>query len=300
MFRRRARSDLHRSAIRLSLFDAILLAPVIALPLLIVVGLALFSMVALLILTGLAVAATIVGDVLRRYWRSAKQPVVVPRRALRSNRSPACASASNLVRVSRLTAIYHVRSDARAIEARAQAIAVEQSVEMPLSAIEDRADPRRDRRQGRGHQRDRAPACSRCASRSAARPSATMPASSSTCCSAIPRCRRTWSCTTRNFPTTWWRAIGGPNIGLAGLRERAGAGEPRAHLLGAQAAGPEPGPARGARGALRARRHRLHQGRSRARRPGLFAVRGALRGGRRRRCARSSARPASARAMCRA
>jgi ribulose-bisphosphate carboxylase large chain len=39
--------------------------------------------------------------------------------------------------VSRLTAIYHVRSDAHAIEARARAIAVEQSVEMPLSAIED-------------------------------------------------------------------------------------------------------------------------------------------------------------------
>ena len=39
--------------------------------------------------------------------------------------------------MSRLTATYHVRSDARAIEARAQAIAVEQSVEMPLSAIED-------------------------------------------------------------------------------------------------------------------------------------------------------------------
>ena len=56
-----ARSDLHRSAIRLSLFDAILLAPVIALPLLIVVGLALFSMVSLLIVTGLAVAATIAG-----------------------------------------------------------------------------------------------------------------------------------------------------------------------------------------------------------------------------------------------
>ena len=63
-------------------FDAILLAPVIVLPLLIVVGLALFSMVGLLILTGLAVAATILGDVLRRYWRSAKQPVVLPRRAL--------------------------------------------------------------------------------------------------------------------------------------------------------------------------------------------------------------------------
>lgn len=40
---------------------------------------------------------------------------------------------------SRLTAIYHVRADARAIEARASAIAVEQSVEMPLSAIEDQA-----------------------------------------------------------------------------------------------------------------------------------------------------------------
>lgn len=39
--------------------------------------------------------------------------------------------------MSRFTAIYHVRSDARSIHARAQAIAVEQSVEMPLSAIED-------------------------------------------------------------------------------------------------------------------------------------------------------------------
>lgn len=39
----------------------------------------------------------------------------------------------------RLTVTYRVRCDARDIEARAQAIAVEQSVEMPLSAIEDRA-----------------------------------------------------------------------------------------------------------------------------------------------------------------
>jgi ribulose-bisphosphate carboxylase large chain len=37
----------------------------------------------------------------------------------------------------RLTAIYHVRSDAAAIAARARAIAVEQSVEMPLDAIDD-------------------------------------------------------------------------------------------------------------------------------------------------------------------
>ena len=82
MFRRRARSDLRRSAIRLSLFDAVVLAPVIALPLLIMVSLALFSMVALLIVTGAAVAATILSDVARRFWRSARQPVVLPRRAI--------------------------------------------------------------------------------------------------------------------------------------------------------------------------------------------------------------------------
>ena len=80
MFRRRATSDLRRSSIRLSAFDAVLLAPVIALPLLVVVGLALFSMVALLILTGLAVAATIIGDVVRRHWRMARHPVVVRHR----------------------------------------------------------------------------------------------------------------------------------------------------------------------------------------------------------------------------
>jgi ribulose-bisphosphate carboxylase large chain len=38
---------------------------------------------------------------------------------------------------SSLHAIYHVRSDAQSIEQRAHAIAVEQSVEMPLTAIED-------------------------------------------------------------------------------------------------------------------------------------------------------------------
>ena len=37
----------------------------------------------------------------------------------------------------RLQAVYLVHSDARAIEERARAIAVEQSVEMPVAAIED-------------------------------------------------------------------------------------------------------------------------------------------------------------------
>jgi ribulose-bisphosphate carboxylase large chain len=37
----------------------------------------------------------------------------------------------------RLSAIYHVLSDAKSIEARARAIAIEQSIEMPLSAVDD-------------------------------------------------------------------------------------------------------------------------------------------------------------------
>jgi uncharacterized membrane protein len=82
MFWRRATSDLHRSKIRLGLFDAVLLAPVIALPLVLIVGLALFSMVALLVVTGAAVALTIAGDIARRFWRQTRQPVVMPRRAI--------------------------------------------------------------------------------------------------------------------------------------------------------------------------------------------------------------------------
>src|ERR1700754_1812823 len=39
----------------------------------------------------------------------------------------------------RFTVTYHVRSTAAEIEARAQGIAVEQSVEMPLAAIQDAA-----------------------------------------------------------------------------------------------------------------------------------------------------------------
>src|SRR5690348_13433171 len=38
----------------------------------------------------------------------------------------------------RMTAIYHVKGDGASIDERAHAIAVEQSVEMPISAIDDR------------------------------------------------------------------------------------------------------------------------------------------------------------------
>ena len=41
--------------------------------------------------------------------------------------------------MSRMTITYRVRSNAASIEARAQAIAIEQSVETPLAAISDEA-----------------------------------------------------------------------------------------------------------------------------------------------------------------
>ncbi len=82
MFRRRDTSDLHRGTFRLGLFDAVLLAPVIALPLLFVVSLALFSMVALFLATGFALGLTIAGDIARRVSRQSRQPVVMPRRAI--------------------------------------------------------------------------------------------------------------------------------------------------------------------------------------------------------------------------
>ena len=40
--------------------------------------------------------------------------------------------------MSRLTAIYHIRDDASRVQARANGIAVEQSVEMPVAAITDK------------------------------------------------------------------------------------------------------------------------------------------------------------------
>jgi uncharacterized membrane protein len=84
MYRHRRTPDFHRSAIRLGLFDAIVLAPVIILPLLFVVSLALFSMVTLFLLTGFALGLTIAGDIARRVWRATRQhqPVVMPRRAI--------------------------------------------------------------------------------------------------------------------------------------------------------------------------------------------------------------------------
>ena len=75
------------------------------------------------------------------------------------------------------------------------------------------------------------------------------------------------------FPDELVAAFGGPRHGIDGLRQRVGAGRTRADLLRAQAAGPAAREARRSGAPVRRGRHRLHQGRSRARRPSLFAVR---------------------------
>jgi ribulose-bisphosphate carboxylase large chain len=54
------------------------------------------------------------------------------------DRAPTIAMEGDRIRM-RFAATYHVRSDAPSIDARARAIAVEQSVEMPLDAIDDAA-----------------------------------------------------------------------------------------------------------------------------------------------------------------
>ncbi len=53
----------------------------------------------------------------------------------------------------RMTVTYRVRSDAASIEARAQAIAIEQSVETPLAAISDETVSARHRGRSAGHSR---------------------------------------------------------------------------------------------------------------------------------------------------
>ena len=135
----------------------------------------------------------------------------------------------------RLTAIYHIRDAAtgsrRAPGHRGRA---------------ERGDA------GRGHRRRRSLRRHRRPRRGIARPGdgvfdvtialavATIgptPASSSTCCSATPRCIPTSRSRTPSCPTAMLKAFGGPRHGLDGLRRRVGRG-PGADLLGAEAAGP--------------------------------------------------------------
>ena len=172
----------------------------------------------------------------------------------------------------RFTATYRIQSDAASIEARAQSIAVEQSVEMPVSAIveaeilrdivgqveaiEDRGDGRL-RRPHRPCQRDRRARCrsvpqhgvrqhlAACGCRAARRGDSRR--SRRGVRRPAPRHRR---------PPPSRRRV-----------------RPCAHLLGAEAAGRAAGAAGATGGAVRPRRHRLHQGRPRPGGPGLLAVR---------------------------
>jgi len=126
--------------------------------------------------------------------------------------------------VSRFHAIYHVRSDARSIEARAQAIAVEQSVEMPLSAIEDQSildeivgKVEAISNLGSGTFAVRIALARATAGNDAGQLINMLFGNTSLQEDAVLQ--------DAEFPDDVVAAFGGPNIGLAGLRDRAGAGQ---------------------------------------------------------------------------
>ena len=98
----------------------------------------------------------------------------------------------------RLKACYLIRSDARSIDARARALAVEQSVEMPVAAIEDAfvraeivGEVEAIAEQEKGLFEVRIALAQETV--------AGIPANSSTCCSATARCTRMSCCTTSSF-----------------------------------------------------------------------------------------------------
>ena len=126
--------------------------------------------------------------------------------------------------MSRFHAIYHVRSDARSIEARAQAIAVEQSVEMPLSAIEDQSildeivgKVEAISNLGSGTFAVRIALARATAGNDAGQLINMLFGNTSLQEDAVLQ--------DAEFPDDVVAAFGGPNIGLAGLRDRAGAGQ---------------------------------------------------------------------------
>ena len=125
--------------------------------------------------------------------------------------------------MSRFHAIYHVRSDARSIEARAQAIAVEQSVEMPLSAIEDQSildeivgKVEAISNLGSGTFAVRIALARATAGNDAGQLINMLFGNTSLQEDAVLQ--------DAEFPDDVVAAFGGPNIGLASLRDRAGAG----------------------------------------------------------------------------
>ena len=126
--------------------------------------------------------------------------------------------------MSRFHAIYHVRSDARSIEARAQAIAVEQSVEMPLSAIEDQ--PILDEIVGKVEAISDIGGGTFAVRIALARATAGNDAGQLiNMLFGNTSLQEDVVLHDAEFPDDLVAAFGGPNIGLAGLRERAGAGK---------------------------------------------------------------------------
>ena len=109
--------------------EAVLLSPILVPLTVIVLLLLLAGSCCWLAAVGLLVTVNLIRDLTRAVWR------LTARCCARLDRRRDRAPRRDLV--ARLQAIYHIRCDAKAIDARAQAIAVEQSVEMPLAAIDD-------------------------------------------------------------------------------------------------------------------------------------------------------------------
>jgi ribulose-bisphosphate carboxylase large chain len=198
--------------------------------------------------------------------------------------------------VSRLTAIYHVRSDSHAIEARARGIAVEQSVEMPLSAIED--DEIHDRIVGKVED-IREIAAGLFAVRIALS-RATVGEDAGQLINMLfgnTSLQDDVVLHDAELPGGLVARHGGPHFGLAGLRARAGVGRRAQNCTALKPQGLAPD--RRLRRASRAAASTTSRTTTGSpTRPIRRLRRAATR--LRRRCVRSSAKPAGARAMCRA
>ena len=172
----------------------------------------------------------------------------------------------------RIVAVYRVRSDAASIEARAQAIALEQSVELPREAIISEAvlrdivgEVRAIREVGAGLYEVRIGL-----------------AATSAGCDAGQLLNILFGNTSlqedvtlqdAEFPEAMAAQFGGPNYGIRGLRKICGAGDRAADLRRGEAAGPAAEGAGRAGGEACSGRHRFHQGRSRPCRPDLQPLR---------------------------
>ena len=119
-----------------------------------------------------------------------------------------------------LQVTYRLECTAAEVEARAQAIAVEQSIEMPPEAV--RSSRVREEVIGEVREIEADGPSFWCGSACRLQRPATMPDSFSTCCSATPRCKPDVSLLDFEPAAAAMAEFGGPRFGIEGLRARVG------------------------------------------------------------------------------